>query len=407
MYSDREEAYNEEKVNSTSKGKLISTIVVLVFIVGIFGVAGLHILVDDKDFSESENRVLAQMPRLSWSSLTDGSFMDDFEAYLSDQFPYRDKLISVKTFSDRVLGKNKENGTYIGKDGFLFDSQSAYDEDKVKEITDAILKFSKKNKKLKKAFILAPNSSYIYADKLPDYLVLPSQKEQIENIYALLDDDSILKLDLCTQFEKLREKSDHLLYYKTDHHWTTRAAKAAFNTLNSKWQLSTSGTVYTGGEIKPKFSYYTVSTTFQGTLSSSAGVHDTNDEVEICVPKSSEGTYVVELESQGEKTASLFFSDKLKSKNHYEVFLGGNYDKVIISTVSKSENTLLLIKDSYANCMIPMLTPYFNKIVVLDPRYLTDSLDSILKENDFTHVLFLYNLNTLLEDGSLAECLAS
>ena len=116
---------------------------------------------------------------------------------------------------------------------------------------------------------------------------------------------------------------------------------------------------------------------------------------------------MVNLESSGEKTASLFFKDKLTKKNHYEVFLGGNYDKVIITTVSQSDRSLLLIKDSYANCMIPMLTPYFNKIVVIDPRYLTDSLDSIIKENDFTHMMYLYNANTLFEDNSLISCLES
>ena len=57
--------------------------------------------------------------------------------------------------------------------------------------------------------------------------------------------------------------------------------------------------------------------------------------------------------------------------------------------------------------MIPMLTPYFSKIVVIDPRYLTDSLESIIKENDFTHVLVLYNIKTLLEDNSLVPCLES
>lgn len=411
MYSDKKETNYDERAeseyNNLSKGKIIGLVMVLVFIVGIFSVTGLHILVDDKEFSENENRVLASMPKISLSSLADASFMNDFETYLTDQFPFRDSFISIKTFCDRVLGKNKENGVYIGKDGFLFDSQSEYDEDKVENITNAILDFSEKNKNLKKMFILSPNSSYIYSDKLPDYLELPNQSEQIDKIYSLLSDKSITKLDVCSLFEKSREKDDYLLYYKTDHHWTTKAAKKVFNSLESKWKLSTSGTPYSNTKIEPKFEYYTVSTTFQGTLSSTAGVHDTYDEVEICLPKNSQGTYVVNFEQSGEKTASLFFKDKLENKNHYEVFLGGNYDKVIISTVSQSDNTLLLIKDSYANCMIPMLTPYFNKIVVVDPRYLTDSLDSIIKEEDFTHVLFLYNLNTLLEDNSLAQCLAN
>ena len=163
----------------------------------------------------------------------------------------------------------------------------------------------------------------------------------------------------------------------------------------------------TAKDINKNFEFHKISTTFEGTLASTSGVHDTQDEIEICLPKNSEGTYVVTFESSGEKTASLFFPDKLEQKNQYEVFMGGNYDKVIIDTVCPSGRNLLLIKDSYANCMIPMLTPYFSKIVVIDPRYLTDSLESIIKENDFTHMLFLYNINTLLEDNSLVPCLES
>ncbi len=412
MYSDKHEAdYSEEnksEYHSPRDGRLISAVVALIFILGVFSVSGLHLLTDDREFSQNENRVLASLPKFSLSSIADGSLMRDFETYLTDQFPFRDSLISLKTLSDRVVGKNEENGVYIGKDDFLFEAPSAYDEEKVKEITDAVLKFSKKNKSLKKVFLLAPNSSYIYSDKLPDYLELPSQGEQISEIYGLLKKDkSIKKIDICGLFEKSKDTDDYLLYYKTDHHWTTKAAKKVFNALNNKGYLANDSGYYMSAKNKPDYEFYTVSTSFQGTLASTAGVHDTSDKIEICMPKGSQGTYVANFESSGYKTASLFFKDKLEVKNHYEVFLGGNYDKVVITTVSESDNALLLIKDSYANCMIPMLTPYFSKIVVVDPRYLTDSLQSIIAENDFSHVMFLYNLNTLLEDTSLVPCLES
>ena len=398
----------QEDESSYSKGAMISVAVILVFLLSVFSVAGLHILTDDKEFSESENRVLADMPSITFSGLFDGTFMKNFESYLTDQFPFRDKLISLKTYADRVVGKDEENGVYIGEEGFLFESQSAYNEEQVKKITDAVFEFTKSNKNLKRAFLLAPNSSYIYSDKLPKYLEMPNQRDQIREIYNLLKADKKMTwINISSLFEKSVKESDTQLYYKTDHHWTTRAAKKVFNVLREKWNLTTTGDSYENEAAVPEYEFYTVSNSFQGTLSSTAGVHDSYDSVEICMPKKSQGTYVVNFETAGQKTSSLFFSEKLSHKNHYEVFLGGNYDKVIITTVSPSANSLLLIKDSYANCMIPLLTPYFSKIVVVDPRYLTDSLSSIVKENDFTHLLFLYNLNTLLEDTSLAECLVS
>ena len=154
-----------------------------------------------------------------------------------------------------------------------------------------------------------------------------------------------------------------------------------------------------------KYQFLTVSSEFEGTLASKTGIHDIQDKVEICVPKNSKGSYVVTYESADRKTASLFEPEKIQQKNKYEVFLGGNYDKVVIDTVSSSKNTLLIIKDSYANCMIPMLTPYFTRIVVVDPRYMTESIHTVMDEYNFTHALFLYNLNTFLEDTSLEDAL--
>ena len=76
-----------------------------------------------------------------------------------------------------------------------------------------------------------------------------------------------------------------------------------------------------------------------------------------------------------------------------------------IETTAPNQNTLLIIKDSYANCMIPMLTPHFSRIVIVDPRYMTDTIETVMGEYSFTHVLFLYNLNTFNEDSALCDVL--
>lgn len=395
------EEYYDFRYNSLKKkGAIISIVMIWLFCLVVFGMSGLHILTDDKSFSESENRVLASFPKLTVSSLADGSFMKDFETYLTDQFPFRDAVISAKTLADRILGKSEENGVYIGKEGYLFDSQTPYEQDRVNTISKAVKKFSSKYPNLETAFVLAPNSTYVYSDFLPEYLELEPQNKQIKSVRKQINSDNIFWPATASLLKKNADKTQ--LYYKTDHHWTTRGAYSIFKELCVEWGFESSKK-----DIDKKFDFFEVSTTFEGTLASTSGVHGTTDKIEICVPKNSQGTYIAYFESSGEKTASLFFADKLKNKNQYEVFLGGNYDKVIISTVSPGNKSLLLIKDSYANCMIPMLTPYFSKIVVIDPRYLTDSLDSIIKENEFTHMLYLYNLNTLLEDSSLVPCLES
>lgn len=356
----------------------------------------LILLIPDKEMSEKENRVLTQKPALTLSSITSGKFMKDFESYLTDQFPLRDKVISFKTFVDRCVGKKEENGVLIGKDGFLFEKQTGFDEENVKSLASAVNKFAKSNKSLKKAFILSPNSSYVLSDCLPTGIRPESQKDQLSAVKEQLDTSRISWISCIKAFESQEDKTE--LFYRTDHHWTTKAAYLAFQSLADKWKLSFD---------KTKYEFSSVSESFQGTLASSSGVGSSTDEIQICVPTSPKISYVVNFESSNKKTATLFDKDKLSQKNQYEVFLGGNYDKVIISTSANTDNTLLLFKDSYANCMIPMMTPYFSKIVVIDPRYFSDSLSDIMKEYNFTHALFLYNLNTFLADTSLVDALAS
>lgn len=397
---ENEEFYDFRYNSLKKKGAIISLIFIWLFCLIIFGVSGLHFLTGDIKFSESENRVLAQMPKLSVSSVIDGSFMKGFEDYLTDQFPFRDSMISLKTLADRIVGKNEENGVYIGKNGYLFDSQTPMDKKQIKAVSDAVINFRQKHKDINTAFVLVPNSTYVYSQYLPEFLELDNQRKLISYVHRQINDESIL---WSAAAKLLKENaSDTQLYYKTDHHWTTRGAYILFKDIALAWGLEKDEKA-----LDERFSFYEVSETFEGTLASTSGVHDSKDKIEICVPDKSEGTYVVNFESSGENTASLFFKDKLNSKNQYEVFLGGNYDKVIITTVSSSDRSLLLIKDSYANCMIPMLTPYFSKIVVVDPRYITDSLESIVKENDFSHMMYLYNANTLFEDTSLVSCLES
>ena len=389
MY-EHEDPY-EKRIN---KGNIVFFCLVVCFSLIIALGTVMNILSKDREFSESENRVLASFPKLTISSLADGSFMKSFETYMADQFVFRDKLISAKTYFDRLSGKKEENGVYIGEEGFLIEKQSEYNKKKVKALIKGINTFMKKYPDVKKMVAISPNASYIYADKLPENIEMSNQFDQLTKIMNNLEGEKYTFLNVSKALLKARDK--HQVFYKTDHHWTTRGAYAVFQSISDKWGINTS---------KVSYEFMTVSTDFEGTLASKTGIHDVKDKVEICLPKNSKGTYVVSYESQDKKTTSLFDADKLNQKNKYEVFLGGNYDKVVIDTVSTSKNNLLIIKDSYANCLIPMLTPYFAKIVVVDPRYMTDSIHTVMDEYSFSHVLFLYNLNTFLQDTSLESAM--
>ncbi|MBQ8027796.1 MAG: hypothetical protein IJ262_00140 [Clostridia bacterium] len=381
---------NEKDQHDDSSMNVLSIIMTALFSLIIVSVSLFFVFSSDKEMSESENRVLAQRPALTFSSLADGSFMTDFESWLADQFPLREKIIQLKTEADRLVGIKEENGVYIGKNGFLFEKQSSYNSEKMNGVFSTLNSFSKKNKSIKTAFVLSPNSSALLSQYLPSFVAEESQKSQLKAAEEAISKGKIQFIDCYSVFEKQEDKEK--LFYKTDHHWTSHAALEAFRALMKNWKIDIS---------KTKFEFQTVSSSFQGTLASSSQVRDISDSVEICFPSEPKVSSVLYYEAQGTKTASYFDKSKLENKNHYEVFMGGNFDKIIISTSAETENALLILKDSYANCMIPMFAPFFSKIVVVDPRYCSDKLSEIMKDYDFSHMAFIYNLNTFLEDTSL------
>ena len=79
----------------------------------VFGKAG--------EFSESENRYLADRPALSLSALSDGSFMQQFELYTKEQLPLRDELIKLKAVTGGLMLKDENNGIARGRNGYLFE----------------------------------------------------------------------------------------------------------------------------------------------------------------------------------------------------------------------------------------------------------------------------------------------
>ncbi len=347
----------------------------------------------DRELSEKENRSLTQCPKITSSSIFSGDYMTRFEQYMSDQIWNRDMFVSSKTFFNRITGRTEQNGVYIGKNGWLFEKPSEYDEEKLSQTTEAIGNFCKQCKIDNRMFVLIPNSSEIVSYNLPCLLSFDSQAKQIEKIYSAMPND----MD-CVDVEQLlkKEENPESLFYKSDHHWTSYAAKKTFDMIAKTWGLDID---------KIKYQTCTLSNTFFGTLSLSTGIKKQSDTIQAIIPEKSAGTYIIQNSSQKTKNVSMFDLSKLDSSNQYEVFLGGNFSKLTISTTSKSKNKLLILKDSYANCMLPMMTPFFCQITVIDARFFTDEINNVISDGEFTHLMFLYNVNTFLEDTSLKNIL--
>ena len=347
----------------------------------------------DKEYSESENRMLAQAPEFSLTNLASGKFMTDMEDYVTDQFVFRDQWINLKVLEDMALGKRESNGVYIGKQGYLMQvPENNIDDDSVNDNLNAIREFAQRHEDVNTVMSLVPNAAYILEQLTPANAPVRDQSQDI----ALAEEtvgDVLTFVDLT---ETMSSHRDEAIYYKTDHHWTSLGARYAFDTIYSALGIS---------EPAQDYTVYPVSHTFSGTLASKSGYDRSRDTIDIYVPQDVSTEYVVNYVEEGEKTASMYESSALEQKDQYEVFFGGNHSRIDITTPVEENKNLLIFKDSYANCFIPFFQPYFRSIIVIDPRYYYDDVDRLVTDNSITDILFLYNVDTFMTDTSLADSL--
>lgn len=350
------------------------------------------LLTPDKDYSEQENRKLATAPKLTWTALTEGNYFSDVESYVADQFAARDFWIALQLRFARFMGAKEANGVLLCEDGYLMEAPAAPNAAALQRNLSAIDTFAETHSDANVVMTVVPNAACVLADKLPANVPVRDQKQDIQSIADELSNVKFVDVTAALQAHGQEE-----IFYRTDHHWTTLGASYAFEAMTSALGINAAGMAY---EVYP------VSTTFEGTLASRSGCHETRDTVEIWVPKT-DIEYYVTYEDSAETTCSLYVSEALEQKDHYTLFFGGNHPRIDITTTAETGKCLLLFKDSYANCFVQFLTPHYEKIIIIDPRYYYGDVGTLMRREQITDVLFLYNANTFLEDTSLADVLVT
>ena len=343
------------------------------------------IFLPKSDWSENENRKLAEWPALTTDEIVHSDFLSDMENYLADHFPMRDLLVSVNTQFNEFLGRREINQVFICGNGFLIDKY------KTPLRTEAILKAFNRVPAAagdrQVTLMIAPTAAEIYREKLPPFAQQADQMQTMRYLYEGFDGDTV---DVTPALRSHRD--EYQLYYRTDHHWTTYGAYYAYVELCEKWEMAP--------VAMDAFDIRQVTGDFRGTTYSK--VNDLTVKGEPMYRFSLAGQSPEVQYGTGEKAlpGMLYNEDYLTRKDKYSYFLDNIHDLMVIRNPDAlTDRKLVVIKDSYANCFIPFLTVHFSEITVVDLRYYhTSVLDLISDDDSVTDVLILYNLGTMDQD---------
>lgn len=375
--------------------KVQEKLVGIIFILTLFLFLIINVIVPDREKSVQENRMLATKPKFRLSSLISGDYDEKFEAYMDDQFVGRDMWRKLKVTVDRIGGSRLENGVYIGTNGQLLEQIEVADKNHLAANIKAIKSFSESQSKIPVRMMLVPDAANVLNHSLPS-LAKPEDQTQMFSMVRKDLGDSVEWIDVSMELNKHKTEK---IYYKTDHHWTTLGAFYAFQAAAPSLGID--------GDLSGKYVSYTVSDSFNGMLASKSGVNlGEKEQIDIYVPTEEDTDLIVDYVDEGKRSTSLYDSSKLKEKDQYTVFLGGNSSLLDIRTVSTSTKRLLLVKDSFANSFIPFLTPYYREIVVVDPRYYSGTINDLMDSYRISEVLFLYSGNTFFKDNNISGVFA-
>lgn len=337
------------------------------------------LLTPEREFSPNENRYLQLKPELSWATLTDGTFTKKAEDYVSDQIALRDTWMETASLVQRAALRQEINDTWLGRSGRYFAkvTPDTFDTAQYEKNLEQVRTFFDSNSGKDCRIMMVPTPAYMLRDDLPANAPLFDAASCFDTLLGEFGPEAI---DLRTALTANAED----MYYRTDHHWTSEGALTAYGA----WCAAT-------GHERQDWQLETASTCFRGTLYSKVLLPDSPyDRVTIASDAA-----IRSMDCDGEVSDSLYSMAALEEKDHYKIFMGGNYAKVVIDTGANTGKSLLVVKDSFANSFLPFLVRDYDTITVLDLRFYREGVQPLADQAD--DVLVLYELTNFAADKNL------
>ena len=335
------------------------------------------------EYNEWERRYLADRPSVS---LSEWKTDTNTEEFLRDHIPGRRALVALDSSGQFLAGRNTQLEAWY--------ACGAVVERPVKIETRAIEgKLNRFGKLADGAgvpwLLLTPRThGWLLRDRMIPVMARAYDTE--EEGYALLEaSPNTVKMPEAFDADPDR------MYYRTDHHWTLQGAYQAYLALGERL----------GYQPLPLDAFrITEYSGFTGTTLSRSGLPALWQDTLTCAEPDSAVTMTA-IDRDGEQISDrLIFPENAEGGDGYSVYLNGNHGTLIIERPDSPEGTLVVYRDSMANCLLPMLSCHFRRIIAVDARYDSGIFsDALARSDDTKAILFVYSLYNLATDTEITK----
>ncbi|MBO4446361.1 MAG: hypothetical protein J5782_05385 [Clostridia bacterium] len=270
-------------------------------------------------------------------------------------------------------------------------------ENGMKRYAGYICAFAEKVPDINVYMLIAPTSIEFYGPE-EYHTDRRSQKAGIEAAYGAITAKNVKGVDAYKELN--RYVDEEYVYFRTDHHWTTRGAYHAYVAFSK-----TAGFKPTKLEDHEKGQF----DTFVGTLYAWSGasiLKEKPDYLEYFFPICE--TTAVRYPNgyiKDEEAIPMKVINENPAVGKYTCFIDGDNPVTKITTTANTGRKIVVIKESYGNSFVPWICDNFDEVWVIDPRKVNEKaneidLKSFCNEYGITDVLFLNYIFACTNDQS-------
>jgi hypothetical protein len=331
----------------------------------------------DEEYSVFENRNYLEVPEYSKEALLDGTYLQQWDKYLSDHIKGRDTILKACVNIDmKLLHKTVVNNVTVEQDALL-----AYNvpehinidaiDNSIKFMTDELSDLNQYIKQQGGEFYYVGVAEQYSAlsDKYPSYI--DNDKKRLsyieKNFFNTLLEKDVKYIDMHAIM--LAEGDIETKYSMLDHHYNIFGA---FDTYQNIINSINESTKYKLKALKKEdIDFEPLDMPFLGSR---------NRKLYNCYPND-EKLYVANLKDpieftrmdNGEDAKADTFEIFEKDKGYVEYanYMGGDIAETIIDTNRPELPTILVFGDSFTNALETMLYYNFDKMFTLDLRHYT------------------------------------
>lgn len=314
------------------------------------------------------------------SAEASGSMQDRADAALIEHLPGRETMVKGVTDVVADFGGIRVGEVYLGEDRLLECAKPLDDASMTQTAEKLNALYGETGAAL--CVIAVPSASEFYGTSSLGGLTLPSQMDEIDAFYEQMV-TQIRKIDV---YHVLYTMTENYIYNRTDPRWTPYGAYCVYRQAIQKMGFSPiSYDDYTIEHVR----------TYRGSLYEAClydGVTPDILDAYIC-NSTTQVTSMAAYPSDGTRERREMYQT-ISQEDPYTYYLGEDCERIELRTNLENGRSILILKDSCANCMIPFLMQHYAHLTVLDITKMTKPLEELADPADYSQILVVCDADT-------------